>query len=79
MKTAIASALGVVTLSLIASPAFAGSADYYVVLDTVSKKCSVTDTKPTAATKKVLADGKSFPSEEEAKAAMGKAPECAAK
>lgn len=69
--TALALACGV-TL------AFAGSSDWYVVLDTITKKCSITDTKPTSPTQKILADGKSFPSEEEATAVMQKTAECKA-
>ncbi len=78
MKMFIIGAFAVVALSWGVAPALAGSSDWYVVLDTVSKKCSITDTKPTGPTKKILADGKSFPSEEEATAVMQKAPECKA-
>lgn len=79
MKTVIVGAFTVAALSLLILPSFAGNSDWYIVLDTVSKKCSVTDTKPSSPTKTVLENGKSFPSEEEASAAMAKAPECAAK
>jgi len=77
MKSHLARAIAVCALSFIAAPAFA--ADFYVVQDTASMKCSVVDAKPTVATMKVIGDAKSYPTHADADTAMGKATACLSK
>ena len=77
MKAIITGAIIVCAMSFLASPSFA--ADFYVVQDSASMKCSVVDAKPTAATMKVVGDAKSYPTKAEADAAMAKAAVCVSK
>ena len=77
MKNIIVGSFAVVALSFAVAPAFA--ADFYVVQDSASMKCSVVDAKPTATTMKVIGDSKSYATHAEADTAMGKATACAAK
>ncbi|MBV8753069.1 MAG: hypothetical protein JO328_09430 [Hyphomicrobiales bacterium] len=51
-----------------ATPAFA---DYYIVHDSTTKKCTITESRPTVATTKVVGpDGTVYKTREEATSAM---------
>ena len=55
------------TLS-IATPAFA---DFYIVQDTTTKRCTITESRPTVATTKIVGpDGTVYKTREEASTAM---------
>jgi hypothetical protein len=58
---------GAVTLGLTA-PTLA--AEFYVVQDTATKKCTIVDKKPTVTTTTVVGDGKVYSTREEATAGM---------
>jgi hypothetical protein len=58
---------GAVTLGLTA-PTLA--AEFYVVQDTSTKKCTIVDKKPTVTTTTVVGDGKVFKTREEAETGM---------
>lgn len=51
----------------VASPAFA---DFYVVRDATTKKCTVVDKKPTVSTTTVVGDGTVYKTREEAMSGM---------
>lgn len=65
MKTKLI--LGAFLMAALVSPA---SADYWIVQDQKSMKCSVVSKKPTSATKMVLAGDKVFKKRNEAREAM---------
>jgi hypothetical protein len=46
------------------------AADYYIVQDASTKKCTVTQTKPTTTTTVVVGDGKVYTSQTEAENAI---------
>jgi uncharacterized membrane protein len=50
--------------------AYAQTAEFYVVQDTTTKKCTIVDKKPTATTTVVVGDGKVFKTRTEAEAGM---------
>lgn len=54
--------------TFVAGPVFA--ADYYIVQDTTTKKCTVTQTKPTTTTSVVVGDGKVYTTQTEAESAI---------
>ena len=56
------------TLTAIASPAFADS--YYVVQDAKTKKCTITETKPTTTETTVVGDGTVYKTRAEAETGM---------
>jgi hypothetical protein len=58
---------GAITLGLTA-PSLA--AEFYVVQDTATKKCTIVDKKPTVTTSVVVGDGKVFTTREEATTGM---------
>jgi len=70
--------LASVLIGAVATPALAvvGKERYHVAKDMEAKKCSVLKEDPTTG---AVGAGKTFDSEAEAKAAMAKMPECAAK
>jgi uncharacterized membrane protein len=41
----------------LATPAFAQSAEFYVVQDTATKKCTIVDKKPTVSTQTIVTPG----------------------
>lgn len=63
-KVLLASAI---TISL-AAPALA--AEFYVVQDTATKKCTIVDKKPTVTTSVVVGDGKVYTTRTEAETSM---------
>ncbi len=77
MKNIIVGAFAFAALSFAVVPAFA--ADFFVVQDTTSMKCSVVGAKPTASTMKAVGDGKSYATQADADTAMAKATVCASK
>jgi hypothetical protein len=62
---------------VIATPSFA--ADYYVVQNAKSKKCSVATKKPASAKVVLVGDGTAYKTKNEAKAAQKAADACKAK
>ena len=56
------------TLTAIAAPAFADS--YYVVQDAKTKKCTITETKPTTTETTVVGDGTVYKTRSEAETGM---------
>jgi hypothetical protein len=50
--------------------AYAQTAEFYVVQDTTTKKCTIVDKKPTATTTVVVGDGKVFKTRTEAETGM---------
>jgi hypothetical protein len=64
IKTIIAAA----ALTAIAAPAFADS--YYVVQDAKTKKCTITETKPTTTETTVVGDGTVYKTRSEAETGM---------
>ena len=64
IKTIIAAA----ALTAIAAPAFADS--YYVVQDAKTKKCTITETKPTTTETTVVGDGTVYKTRTEAETGM---------
>jgi hypothetical protein len=64
MKTIIAAAV----LTAVAAPAFADS--YYVVQDAKTKKCTITETKPTTTETTVVGDGTVYKTRSEAETGM---------
>jgi hypothetical protein len=66
MKTKLVA--GSILLAAFATPALA--AEYYVVQDTATKKCTIVDKKPTVTTSVVVGDGKVFTTREEAETGM---------
>jgi hypothetical protein len=67
MRTVIlSSVLAVFAISVTAQPSFA---DYYVVRDASTKKCTVVDTKPTTTTTTVVDNG-TFKTKTEAESGM---------
>jgi hypothetical protein len=64
IKTIIAAA----ALTAVAAPAFADS--YYVVQDAKTKKCTITETKPTTTETTVVGDGTVYKTRAEAETGM---------
>jgi vancomycin permeability regulator SanA len=60
--------LAVAALAAFVTPALA--AEFYVVQDTSSKKCTIVEQRPTAQTSVVIGDGKVFTTRTEAENAM---------
>ncbi len=60
--------VGAALLAAIASPAFA--ADYYIVQDSGTKKCTIVDKRPTVTTTTVVGGDKVYSTREEASTAM---------
>jgi hypothetical protein len=50
--------------------AYAQAAEFYVVQDSATKKCTIVDKKPTATTSVVVGDGKVFKTRTEAETGM---------
>ena len=70
--------LAVAALALvIATPAFA--ADYYIVQNNTSKKCSVATKKPTSTNVVLVGDGTAYKTKAEAQTAMKAADACKSK
>ncbi|HKA80875.1 MAG TPA: hypothetical protein VKD43_12620 [Xanthobacteraceae bacterium] len=70
--------LAVAALALVvATPAFA--ADYFVVQNAKSKKCSVATKKPTSDKTTLVGDGTAYKTKKEAQTAMAAADACKAK
>jgi hypothetical protein len=59
---------------VIATPAFA--AEYYLVQNATSKKCSVASKKPASAKVMLVGDGTAYPTKKEAQAALKAADAC---
>jgi len=58
-------------VAALASPAFAQTAEFYVVQDTATKKCSIVDKKPTTTTMTVVSpSGTVYKTKTEAEAGM---------
>ena len=55
-------------LTVVAAPAFADS--YYVVQDAKTKKCTITETKPTTTETTVVGDGTVYKTRSEAETGM---------
>ena len=56
---------------MIAAPAFAQTAEFYIVQDTATKKCTVVDKKPTVTTTTVVSpSGTVYKTKTEAEAGM---------
>ena len=66
--------LTALALTFTGAPAFA--ADMFVVQDSVTKKCSVVEAKPTATTVAIIADKAGYKTRAEADTAMGKHDDC---
>ena len=62
--------------ALVLATAAASAADFYVVQDSASKSCMVSDTKPTGATSMAVNNGKSYATRADAEAALTAASEC---
>ncbi len=60
--------VGVVALAAFVTPALA--AEFYVVQDTSTKRCTVVDKRPTASSTVVVGDGAVYTTREEAMSAM---------
>lgn len=57
--------------SALAMPAFAQTAEFYVVQDTATKKCTIVDKKPTVTTEKIVTPaGTIYKTRAEAEAGM---------
>jgi hypothetical protein len=68
MKTILAAA---VLVGALAAPAFAQSAEFYIVQDTTTKKCTIVDKKPTVSTTTVVSpSGTVYKTRTEAEAGM---------
>ena len=76
MKTVISASFAV-ALILATAPAFAAS--FYVVQDNASKKCSVSETMPTATTTSIIGEKTGYKTHVDADAAMGKDTVCTTK
>lgn len=57
-------------VTTLASATYAQAAEFYVVQDTSTKKCTIVDKKPTTTTTVVVGDGKVFTTRTEAEAGM---------
>jgi vancomycin permeability regulator SanA len=66
MKTKVIAAT--VLLAAFVTPALA--AEFYIVQDTTSKKCTIVEKKPTVSTMVVVGDGKVYTTKAEAEGAM---------
>jgi hypothetical protein len=73
MKTKAIIAAAVLTA--VAAPAFADA--YYVVQDAKTKKCTITETKPTTAETTVVGDGTVYKTRSEAETGMKTVKVCA--
>jgi len=73
-KIGIATCVGVTMFAL---PALA--ADYYIVQDASTKKCTVTTQKPTTTTSVVVGDGKVYTTQTEAENAIKTVKVCESK
>ena len=76
MKRLIATTLAALTLTFVAAPAFA---EFYIVQDATSKKCTVIDQKPTVTTMTVVGDNVGYKTRPEADSAMAKVVACTSK
>ena len=54
------------------------AADYYVIQDSATKKCTVVSQKPTVSTTTIVGDGKVYTSQTEAETAMKSVTVCQA-
>ena len=75
MKTKAIIAAAVLTA--VAAPAFADS--YYVVQDAKTKKCTITETKPTTTETTVVGDGTVYKTRSEAETGMKTVKVCTSK
>lgn len=66
MKTKVIAAS--ILLAAFATPALA--AEFYIVQDTTSKKCTIVEKRPTVTTMVVVGDGKVYATKAEAEGAM---------
>ena len=57
-------------VTMLGSATYAQAAEFYVVQDTSTKKCTIVDKKPTTTTTVVVGDGKVFTTRTEAEAGM---------
>jgi len=60
--------LGIALAGSLVAPAMA--AEFYIVQDTATKKCTIVSQKPTTSTTVVVGDGKVYTSQTEAEAAV---------
>ena len=74
MKKLLFSAAAVTFLT---GAAYAQTAEFYVVQDTATKKCTIVDKKPTTTTTVVVGDGKVFKTRTEAETGMKTVKVCA--
>jgi len=58
------------TVTFVTGAAYAQTAEFYVVQDASTKKCTIVDKKPTTATTVVVGDGKVFKTRAEAETGM---------
>ena len=56
--------------TILTGAAFAQAAEFYVVQDTATKKCTIVDKRPTTTTSVVVGDGKVFKTRTEAETGM---------
>lgn len=57
-------------IAFMTGAAYAQAAEFYVVQDTATKKCTIVDKRPTTATTVIVGDGKVFTTRTEAEAGM---------
>jgi hypothetical protein len=63
-------------LLLAVSSMSATAAEFYVVQDTATKRCSIAEQRPTAVTTVVVGDGRVYASRTDAEAALGSVEVC---
>jgi len=59
-----------VAATILTGAAYAQTAEFYVVQDAATKKCTIVDKKPTTTTSVVVGDGKVFKTRVEAETGM---------
>lgn len=62
--------VSVAAMAIMTGAAYAQAAEFYVVQDTATKKCTIVDKKPTTTTTVIVGDGKVFTTRTEAEAGM---------